>query len=185
FRSHGPPRGHAGRPARGARADRAGRRPQPLRRPQRRPRRADPHPPGRPLRAALPALRPPRRGARLRLPIDAGRLRSRPAGRVARDARFRRARVRPARAACRVAAVENLPTRFASLLDLARLPWFARSEEGRLVLRDRSVGPIADLHTHLAMAYVRPPSVDLHALHPETQHYLPACCAVDLDVYAN
>ncbi len=77
------------------------------------------------------------------------------------------------------------PTRFSSLADLARLPWFSTSEAGRLVLSDESVGPIADLHTHLALAYVRPPSVDFHALHPETQHYLPSCCAVDLDVYAN
>ena len=68
---------------------------------------------------------------------------------------------------------------------MAALPWFARSDENRLVLRDRSVGPILDLHTHLALSYVRPPSVDLGKLHPETRHYLPSCCALDLDVYAN
>jgi predicted TIM-barrel fold metal-dependent hydrolase len=79
----------------------------------------------------------------------------------------------------------NLPHKFTSLLDLARLPWFSLSPEGRLVMSDASVGPISDFHTHLALAYVRPPSVDFNALHPETQHYLPACCAVDLDVYAN
>jgi len=78
-----------------------------------------------------------------------------------------------------------LPSRFTSLFDLARLPWFGLSEEGRLVLKDASVGPIADLHTHLALAYVRPPSVDYGALHPETRHYLPSCCSIDLDVYAN
>lgn len=78
-----------------------------------------------------------------------------------------------------------LSTKFTSLLDLARLPWFELSERGRLVMGDESVGPIADLHTHLALAYVRPMSVDLHRLHDETQHYLPACCAIDLDVYAN
>jgi uncharacterized protein len=77
------------------------------------------------------------------------------------------------------------PSRFSSLADLSRLPWFGLSEEGRLVLADPSVGPIADLHTHLALAYVRPPSVDFYALHPVTEHYLPSCCAVDLDVYAN
>ena len=77
------------------------------------------------------------------------------------------------------------PSRFTSLLDLTRLPWFGLSEEGRLVMTDKSVGPIADLHTHLALAYVRPLSVDLHKLHDETQHYLPACCAIDLDVYVN
>jgi len=78
-----------------------------------------------------------------------------------------------------------IPSRFTSLLDLARLPWFELSEQGRLVMKDESVGPIADLHTHLALAYVRPPSVDYGKLHDETQHYLPSCCAIDLDVYAN
>jgi predicted TIM-barrel fold metal-dependent hydrolase len=79
----------------------------------------------------------------------------------------------------------NLPSKFTSLLDLARLPWFSLNEQGRLVMNDASVGPIADLHTHLALAYVRPMSVDLQKLHPETQHYLPSCCALDLDVYVN
>lgn len=79
----------------------------------------------------------------------------------------------------------TLPTKFTSLLDLTRLPWFSLSEEGRLVMHDKSVGPILDMHTHLALAYLAPPSVDLHKLHPETQHYLPSCCALDLDVYAN
>jgi uncharacterized protein len=78
-----------------------------------------------------------------------------------------------------------LPSRFTSLLDLTRLPWFGLSDEGRLVLTDKSIGPIADLHTHLALAYVRPLSVDLNKLHPETEHYLPSCCAIDLDVYVN
>lgn len=82
-------------------------------------------------------------------------------------------------------AVSAFPTRFPSLVEMAALPWFARSDEGRLVLRDRSVGPILDLHTHLALSYVRPPSVDLGRLHPETRHYFPSCCALDLDVYAN
>lgn len=77
------------------------------------------------------------------------------------------------------------PLKFTSLLDLARLPWFSLNEEGRLVMNDASIGPIADLHTHLALAYVRPMSVDLQKLHPETQHYLPSCCALDLDVYVN
>ena len=77
------------------------------------------------------------------------------------------------------------PTQFKSLLDLATLPWFRVNDAGRLVLHDESVGPIADMHTHLALAYIRPMSVDLGKLHPETQHYLPSCCAIDLDVYVN
>lgn len=82
-------------------------------------------------------------------------------------------------------SADVIPTRFRSLLDLAELPWFAVSDEGRLVTTDTSIGPIADLHTHLALAYVAPPSVDYGKLHLETQHYLPSCCAIDLDVYAN
>ncbi len=81
--------------------------------------------------------------------------------------------------------MSDLATRFTSLGDLARLPWFRLNDAGRLVMSDASIGPIADLHTHLALAYVRPMSVDLDALHDETRHYLPSCCAVDLDVYAN
>ncbi len=79
----------------------------------------------------------------------------------------------------------STPLRFTSLADLARLPWFRLDDAGRLVLRDPSVGPIADLHTHLALAYVRPMSVNLGALHAETKHYLPSCCELDLDLYAN
>ena len=81
--------------------------------------------------------------------------------------------------------MSSLPFRFTSLADLARLPWFRLDDARRLVLKDTSVGPIADMHTHLALAYVRPMSVDLAELHEETRHYLPACCALDLDVYAN
>src|SRR5690606_8181318 len=100
-----------------------------------------------------------------------------PAGSHGGPRRARRRHGRPRRL--------NLPTRFPSLLDFVRLPWFSLSEQGRLVMSDASVGPIADLHTHLALAYVRPMSVELRKLHPETQHYLPSCCAIDLDVYAN
>jgi predicted TIM-barrel fold metal-dependent hydrolase len=84
-----------------------------------------------------------------------------------------------------MSASSPFPHSFTSLLDLARLPWFGLNDEGRLVLKDESVGPIADMHTHLALAYVRPMSVDLDKLHDETKHYLPSCCAMDLDVYAN
>jgi predicted TIM-barrel fold metal-dependent hydrolase len=80
--------------------------------------------------------------------------------------------------------VSSLPFRFTCLADLARLPWFS-IRDGRLVVKDASIGPIADMHTHLALAYVRPMSVDLEKLHDETKHYLPTCCPVDLSIYAN
>ena len=45
------------------------------------------------------------------------------------------------------------PTRFDSILDLARLPWFDVQGGNRLVA-DPQVGPVIDMHTHLAMAYL-------------------------------
>jgi uncharacterized protein len=76
------------------------------------------------------------------------------------------------------------PQVFESLFDLARLPWF-EVESGRLKVSDRSIGPIIDVHTHLALAYVRPMQLDLYKASSETQHYLPSCCRIDLDVYIN
>ncbi len=74
---------------------------------------------------------------------------------------------------------------FRDLNDLARLPWFS-VESGRLVVRERAVvGEIIDMHAHLALAYVRPMQLDLYREGPPTQHYLPSCCAFDLDVYIN
>lgn len=76
-----------------------------------------------------------------------------------------------------------LPLQFDGLLALARLPWFG-VRDGRLVVTDTSLGPAIDMHTHVALAYVRPMSVDMTAT-PDVQHYLPACCAIDLEPYAN
>jgi predicted TIM-barrel fold metal-dependent hydrolase len=77
------------------------------------------------------------------------------------------------------------PHVYSSLLDLARLPWFA-VDKGRLVVQERdAVGPIIDVHSHIALAYVRPMQLDLYKSSDETQHYLPACCRIDLDVYVN
>jgi hypothetical protein len=76
------------------------------------------------------------------------------------------------------------PHRFSSLHDLARLPWFG-VKDGRLVVEDPSVARAVDMHTHLALTYVRPPSVDLTASHERVEHYLPADAPLDLDVYVN
>lgn len=77
------------------------------------------------------------------------------------------------------------PHVYSSLLDFARLPWF-EVDHGRLVVSDRkAVGPVIDMHAHLALAYVRPMQLDLYRASDETQHYLPSCCKVDLDVYVN
>lgn len=74
---------------------------------------------------------------------------------------------------------------FDGLAGLAELPYFARSDEGRLISRDRTYGPIIDMHSHLALAYVLPMRLDLQRAFEETEHYLPACCRLDLDVYVN
>jgi len=74
--------------------------------------------------------------------------------------------------------------RFTHLFDLARLPWF-EIRDGRLVVADPDVGPVIDVHTHLALSF--------HALHrPKhrhdagpAKHFLPPDRAIDLDVYVN
>ncbi|MFN8644622.1 MAG: amidohydrolase family protein [Candidatus Binatia bacterium] len=73
---------------------------------------------------------------------------------------------------------------FQSLLDLARLPWF-EVHEGRLVLADRGVGPVIDMHAHLALAYLLPMRLDLDRPTAHVEHYLPSCCAIDFEVYQN
>lgn len=78
----------------------------------------------------------------------------------------------------------QFPTRFEGLRDLARLPWFSL-RDGRLVVDDPSVGVAIDAHTHLSLAFVRPNQLDLERAWPETEHYLPAARALDLDVYQN
>ena len=71
-----------------------------------------------------------------------------------------------------VAAASAFPHRFTGLHDLARLPWFAE-KDGRLVVVDPSVDRAIDMHTHLALAFVRPMAVDLTASHARVEHYLP------------
>ena len=82
----------------------------------------------------------------------------------------------------------NVPTRFDSVLDLARLPWFDVRSGNHLVLSEDAraeVGPVIDMHTHLAMGFLRRPRVDLHAETSTTAYYLPLTQPVDLDAYSN
>jgi len=80
-------------------------------------------------------------------------------------------------------------SRFRDVLDLARLPYFELRGEGagrRLAIADPSLGPAIDVHTHLALSFIRPPQVDLLAEWPETEHYLPVReRPIDFDVYLN
>jgi predicted TIM-barrel fold metal-dependent hydrolase len=74
-------------------------------------------------------------------------------------------------------------TRFANLLDLARLPYF-EVRNGELCIADSAFEPAIDVHTHLALAYLTG-RVDLRASHPHVEHYLAADRPIDLDVYIN
>ena len=67
---------------------------------------------------------------------------------------------------------------------LADLPWFELRGE-RLLLADGAVGPIVDVHTHLALTYGRRRSVDLNAAPRPTEHYLPLSAPLDMQVYQN
>jgi predicted TIM-barrel fold metal-dependent hydrolase len=73
---------------------------------------------------------------------------------------------------------------FEDLFDLSRLPWFDL-HGGRLVVSDPSVGPVIDMHSHIALAYLLPMRLDLYRATHHTEHYLPACCRIDFDVYQN
>ncbi len=74
-------------------------------------------------------------------------------------------------------------TRFESTLDLARLPYF-ELRDGRLRLAD-GLGPVIDVHTHLALNYVPGMRVDLLAEGPPADHFLPLGRPLDLDIYVN
>jgi uncharacterized protein len=76
------------------------------------------------------------------------------------------------------------PTSFDSVLDLARLPWFDLRGGHRLVA-DPSVGPVIDMHTHLAMAYLARHRVDVTVETPHTAYYMPVTAPFDLVPYSN
>ncbi len=77
----------------------------------------------------------------------------------------------------------NFPTRFESSYALADLPWF-EMKDGRL-RRDPAFGPAIDVHTHLALSFIRKDTVDLRSAPRPAEHYLPLDAELDLDVYAN
>ncbi len=77
------------------------------------------------------------------------------------------------------------PTRFERLADLARLPWFAATPTGELRLRDASIGPVIDFHTHLAQTLGPQHQPDLARRTARTEHYLATGHAFDLAPYAN
>src|SRR5512134_3048747 len=78
-----------------------------------------------------------------------------------------------------------METRFETHFDLAKLDYFELVDGRRLRLRDRSLGPVADVHTHLALAFGRPHQMDLWQAPDRTHHYLPMERGLDLDLYMN
>jgi predicted TIM-barrel fold metal-dependent hydrolase len=72
---------------------------------------------------------------------------------------------------------------FAAGNDLVDLPWFTL-RDGRVALQE-PLGPIVDVHGHLALSYVRRRTVDLRAETPQTEHYLDMAEPLDLGIYAN
>ena len=54
---------------------------------------------------------------------------------------------------------------FDNYYDLSRLPYFELKDERIVIAKDANVGPIIDIHTHLALAYIRPWHVDLYKDH--------------------
>ncbi len=79
---------------------------------------------------------------------------------------------------------EHETFRFDRLEDLARLPWFDLDLD-RLVVSDRTVGPIIDMHAHYAVPTLWPHHIDLERGTERTELLLPCCSRHDLDVYAN
>jgi predicted TIM-barrel fold metal-dependent hydrolase len=68
---------------------------------------------------------------------------------------------------------------------LTQLPWF-ELRQGRLAVRNADdIGPVVDVHTHLAFAYLRPIQFDLAEAPGPTRHYQPLEAPLDLEVYAN
>jgi predicted TIM-barrel fold metal-dependent hydrolase len=81
-------------------------------------------------------------------------------------------------------STDDVQRRYGSAMGLAELPWFGL-DDGRLRLLDDQLGPIVDVHTHLALTYLRRRSVDLLATPGPTQHYLPMDSPLDMSVYQN
>lgn len=75
-------------------------------------------------------------------------------------------------------------TRYATHHALSELPYF-RLRDNRVLETTEDFGPIADVHTHLALSYIRKPAFDLSSGDGHPQHYLPMEAPLELDVYAN
>lgn len=50
---------------------------------------------------------------------------------------------------------------------------------------DPAIGPVIDIHTHVAMTHFLPLRVDVFARTPTTRYYLPVTAPIDLEPYSN
>ena len=78
---------------------------------------------------------------------------------------------------------ETLNTKLPSTWHLRETPWF--DEEDGLLVLDPELGPVADVHTHLALTYGRRNALNLDAAARPTEHYLPMGLPYDLCCYGN
>lgn len=76
------------------------------------------------------------------------------------------------------------PVQFETRDALAQLPWF-EVDHDRLVIADRTVGPVIDVHTHFSLPVLSIHDVDIERATPDSNLLLGACCAHHLDRYAN
>lgn len=79
---------------------------------------------------------------------------------------------------------QELPLRFATRRALAALPWF-EEDGGELVVSDRAVGPVIDMHTHYALPALSIHDIDMTKETPDSNLLLGRCCAHHLDIRAN
>lgn len=80
--------------------------------------------------------------------------------------------------------MSEVSTKYTDHYALAELPYFEVRDQ-RLVLADPDIGSAIDVHTHLALSYVRRSPVDLWKEHARTLHYLDMERSLDLEVYIN
>ncbi|MHA1291939.1 MAG: amidohydrolase family protein [Promethearchaeota archaeon] len=75
---------------------------------------------------------------------------------------------------------------FKNYNDLSRLPYFTIKDDRLAIDKDANIGPIIDIHTHLALAYMVPMKVNLFKDHGRTEYIIiPDYAEIHLEKYAN
>ncbi len=79
---------------------------------------------------------------------------------------------------------KSLPTSFANLAALTKLPYFTPGLDGELVM-EPSIGKAIDVHAHLCQGPIGRRTELLRQRTERTEEYLPPDAALDCEVYAN